>query len=95
METIDLTEQTKALDVSVNEAFHGIAAMSPFLGKKVEKLGARFESAATVSPTGIDIKFTLKMDNVDTTKHIDMETTTDILLVEALAQKFAERNLNR
>lgn len=95
METIDVTAQTKEMEATVNEGFREIAGMIPSLGDKVERLGARFESSATVSETGINVVFQLRLDNVDTSRHIDIMTQLDIMMVQAFAEQFAERHLNR
>lgn len=95
METIDVTAQTKDMEATVNEGFKEIAGMIPGMGEKVERLGARFESSATVSEDGLQVLFQLRLDNVNAATRIDPMTQIDIMMVQVFAEKFAERHINR
>lgn len=95
METMDVTEKTAALEETVNEGFRTIADLMPGMGEKVTRLGARLECTATVSDAGLDIAFQLKMDNVQSGYGLDPVTLADIYMVQAFAEAFAARSLNR
>lgn len=95
MEILDVTDKTAAIEATFNEGFRTISDLMPGMGEKVTRLGARFECRAQVSDSGLSIVFDLKMDNIQSIHDIDPITQIDIYMVQAFAQAFADRNLNR